>query len=230
MTLRGGYAYFGIAVGAGATVAYGFWPSYFGPLLAGGVERPWIVHLHAAVFGFWIALFVAQAWLASTGRRRAHRRLGRLGAAFGVVVLCAGVAVSLMAPALRVRAGQLPLELASRVVLYNLTDVMSFAIFFVAAILARRRPELHMRLMLSATVALSGAAVGRVIQGRLLYVVVWLAPVLASMLVDVLTTRRVYAVSLGSLAVFAVMYQKVSIISSSVAVTAIGRALMAPFL
>ncbi len=115
-------------------------------------------------------------------------------------------------------------------VLYNLTDVMSFAIFFVAAILARRRPELHMRLMLSATVALSGAAVGRVIQGRLLYVVVWLAPVLASMLVDVLTTRRVYAVSLGSLAVFAVMYQKVSIISSSVAVTAIGRALMAPFL
>lgn len=45
-------AYLGIALFFAGIVTWGFWRSYFDPLLSGTVDRPWIVHLHASVFGF----------------------------------------------------------------------------------------------------------------------------------------------------------------------------------
>ena len=50
-------AYLVIALGVAAMVVAGFWPSYFGPLLHGGADRHWIIHVHAAVFigGSWAA-------------------------------------------------------------------------------------------------------------------------------------------------------------------------------
>src|SRR5262245_57398884 len=32
-----------------AMVIRGFWPSYFGLLMHGGVRRPWLIHLHGAI-------------------------------------------------------------------------------------------------------------------------------------------------------------------------------------
>ena len=64
--------YVGLALLAIAIAAVGFWPSYFGPLLAGGVEKPSFIHLHAAVYVGWLALFLSQATLAATGRTASH--------------------------------------------------------------------------------------------------------------------------------------------------------------
>ena len=43
-----------------AMVVRGFWPSYFGPLLSGGVTRPWIIHMHGVIFVGWMTLLLAQ--------------------------------------------------------------------------------------------------------------------------------------------------------------------------
>jgi len=69
--------YVGVAVLAIAIAAVGFWPTYFGPLLAGGVDKPAIIHFHAAVYVGWLALFLTQATLAATGRTASHMKLGR---------------------------------------------------------------------------------------------------------------------------------------------------------
>src|SRR5687768_8017870 len=42
--------YVGIAVLAIVIAAVGFWRTYFGPLLAGGVDKPAIIHFHAAIY------------------------------------------------------------------------------------------------------------------------------------------------------------------------------------
>jgi hypothetical protein len=49
--------YVGIAMLALAVAAVGFWPTYFGPLLAGTVDKPAIIHVHAAVDVGWLAIF-----------------------------------------------------------------------------------------------------------------------------------------------------------------------------
>ena len=51
-------------------VAVGFWPSYFGALTTGDVDRPWFIHFHAVVYVGWLGLFVAQTLLAAKGRLR----------------------------------------------------------------------------------------------------------------------------------------------------------------
>ena len=42
-----------------AVVVRGFWPTYFGPLLTGrNVARPWVMHLHGAIFSGWMLLLL----------------------------------------------------------------------------------------------------------------------------------------------------------------------------
>jgi hypothetical protein len=224
------WAYFAISLAIAGTVVWGFWPSYFGPLLAGAVTRPWFIHVHATVFLGWVALLIVQASFIAFGKVAQHRRVGRMGAFYGALVFGVGLAVSIAAPALRVRSGVLPERFASLVVLYNLVDILCFGGFFAAALVTRRQPELHKRWILSATIALSGAAVGRVIQDQQLYRVVWLSPLVASMLIDLLTRRRLHVVSLVSLCALLVVSFKVAIIAMSPVWAAVGHTILGLFL
>ena len=56
----------------------GFWPTYFGRLVAGTVPVPSVIHLHAAVLVTWLLLFWRQVGFAASGRIRLHIRLGSL--------------------------------------------------------------------------------------------------------------------------------------------------------
>jgi hypothetical protein len=137
-----------------AIVFWGFWPSYFGPLPGTGLTRPWIFHLHAAVFVGWLVLLLAQASLAAAGRLRMHRRLGALGVAYAALVPALGLMLSFIAPAMHVRSGSWEFDEAAAFMLLPLGDMALFAGFFAAAIAYRVKPELHKRLMLAASVAL----------------------------------------------------------------------------
>ena len=64
----------------------GFWPTYFGPLLAGKAATV-LVHVHAVVFVGWLAMFVTQAALAANGRIALHMHLGPWLFAFGMLSL-----------------------------------------------------------------------------------------------------------------------------------------------
>jgi hypothetical protein len=225
------WLYPAIAVAMVATVIWGFWRSYYDPLIHGEAHRPWIIHLHARVFTAWMLIFVLQTSLPSLGRTDLHRRVGPVAMTYGMVVVVVGIAASILMPASRVTAGQMPLERASLVVLYNLTDILAFGGFIAAAVLLRRRPESHKRLVISAFVALTGAAVGRVLpNGSLLYLIVWLLPLLALIIIDILQTGKLHPVSLISIAVFVAVANKVTILSASSVAPRMGHVLIGPFL
>jgi hypothetical protein len=68
-----------------------------------------------------------------------------------------------------------------------------FASFFVSAIIYRRRPEIHKRLILLATVALLFAAAGRMsFLTPPAAAAVWLSPVFIGITYDAVTRRRVH--------------------------------------
>lgn len=188
----------------------GFWPTYFGPLLAGTLQTLPMIHLHAAVFVGWMLLVIAQAALAATGHRALHIKLGRYGMAYGALVLLVGLATAFTQFAIRIEAGQL--EEARNRLFVPLTDMMVFAPFLAAAWFYRNRPEVHKRLIIVATTILLIAAVHRMAflggrpppVSRLL--LVWLAPIYLSMLYDVLKHRIVHPVYV--LGIAALVYLK----------------------
>ena len=189
--------YVGIAVLAIAIAAVGFWPTYFGPLLAGTVEKPAIIHFHAAVYVGWLAIFLTQATFAATGRVASHMKLGRFAIGYGVLVIAAGLLAGFGMFVLRVRAGEV--AAAQNALLGPLLDMLVFAPMFGAAVYYRRRPELHKRLMIVATTALLIAAVGRMPflgqpRNLLLVHLIWTAPILLAMAHDLWRQRRVHPV------------------------------------
>jgi hypothetical protein len=189
-----------------AIVFVGFWPSYFGQLVHGLPERPWVIHLHGAVFIGWMALLLAQVVLAARGRVRAHQKVGTVGIVYGCIVLVMGLIVSVAAPVLHVRAGEWDINQAAAFLPTPLGDMVVFGSFFGAAVAYRRKPEVHKRLMLLATVALLFAAAGRM---RTIIPVpaalaVWLSPLLIAIAYDAISRRRVHAVYWIGLAILTV--------------------------
>jgi len=207
-------AYFAIALLVAAIVAWGFWKTYYSQISA-RTDLPSIVHLHAAVFSLWVLVLVAQACVVAAGNVRLHRRIGTWAMIYGGIVFAVGLAVSVGAPAVRVRAGQFPLEVGGLVVLYNLTDMVLFGAFLALAFWYRNRPELHKRWIIAASAALCGAALGRVVPGSTpQYLLLWLSPILAMVTVDLWTRGRVHWVPLVSAALLVGAFFKVPLYSA----------------
>jgi hypothetical protein len=190
---RMAYVVVGTLIAAIAVV--GFWRSYFGPLLAGGVDELPLIHFHVAVYVGWLVLVIAQAALAAVGRVDLHVKLGRFGIGYGVVVIVAGLLVAIGMFVVRVRAGAAP-EAIGRL-FGPVLDMVIFAPVFAAAIYHRRRPELHKRLMILATTTLLVAAVGRMrpfLPNGALQQLVWCSPILLAMAFDYTKRRIVHPV------------------------------------
>ena len=191
------WLYVALAVLATAIAAVGFWPTYFGPLVAGTVDKTEIIHFHAVVYVGWLALFLTQATLAATGRVAAHIKLGRFAIGYGVLVIVIGLITAFARFAVRVHAGEAAAAQAQ--LLGPLLDMLVFAPLFAAAIYYRRTPELHKRLMIVATTALLIAAVTRMpVLGsppnRLLLHLIWTAPILLAMAHDFWRQRKVHPI------------------------------------
>jgi hypothetical protein len=227
--MRRSPAYLGIAILFAGIVIWGFWRSYFGPLMTGTADRPWIVHLHAAVFVGWVLLLIAQAALASAGNVRLHRQVGVAGMTYGAFVFLIGVMVSVGAPALRVRAGDFPLEVGGMVAILSLADLLLFGAFLALAFVYRWQSHVHKQWIIAATAALGGAAVGRVLKtDSLPYLLVWLSPVLAIIAIDLMSRRRLSAVPFVSGSLIVVSFFKVPLLAAPIW-NEIGRALVGPF-
>lgn len=221
--------YLGVTLVLIAMVIVGFWPSYFGPLTRGGVTRPLVVHLHGAVFIGWMVLLLAQVSLVATGRVRLHRKVGTFGIGYGALVLVMGLVVSFAAPALHVRAGEWTMEKAAGFLLLPLVDMVLFGGFFGAAVAYRRQPEIHKRLILAATIALTFAAIARMsFASPLVFLLVWLSPILAAMAFDVWTRGRVHPVHYISAGAFGVAFVRIFFMDSG-GWQKVGRYLLSPF-
>ncbi len=180
----------------------GFWPTYFGPLLSGTLQKVPIIHLHAVVYSGWLALFITQAVLAARGRIALHMKIGRFGMLYGVLVILVGLATAFSQFGSRIGAGKL--AEAQGMLFGPFTDMLVFAPFLAAAWIYRRRPEIHKRLITVATTMLLIAAVSRMppfrdgltVSDYPLYLAVWLSPIYTAMLYDWFKRRIVHPVYL----------------------------------
>jgi hypothetical protein len=175
-----------------AIVVVGFWPSYFGPMLRGNITRPWIIQLHGIVYVGWMALLIAQVVLVAAGRTRTHRRLGEFGIWYGWLVLTMGSIVSFAAPLIHLARGEWDMDRAAGFLIIPLGDMLLFGVFFGGAVAFRRRPEIHKRLIVLATVALLFAAIARIsfTQSTPLLLLIWLSPILIAIAQQALMHRR----------------------------------------
>jgi len=119
-----------------------------------------LVRFHAVIMTAWITLFATQTWLVSSKRVKLHMKLGWAGVGLAVLVLLTGYYVALGALEHQTpgdRGGIPPLAF----LIVPLADLALFVVFFGGAILWRRKPANHKRLMLLSAANFLPPAVAR---------------------------------------------------------------------
>jgi len=142
-----------------AVVVYGFSHTIDQNLLHPTIPRPRLLYFHVAVFAGWLVFFTLQSVLVRTRNVRIHRTLGWFGVGLGALIPIVGVATALTMT--RFNMAQLHATNAAVALIIPMWDMVAFTAVFVPAVLWRKKPEFHRRLMLAATCILTAAAWGR---------------------------------------------------------------------
>lgn len=146
------------AVAAAIIVFVGFSPTFF---LRGGEPPPLtpLVVLHGVVFSGWMIAYALQAALVASRKRELHKTLGYVFTGLGVAMILLGMKTAIEA----VRRGSGgTADLDPRVfMVIPFFDFVLFAGFLWAGYYWRRSAEAHKRLMLLATIDVSGPAIAR---------------------------------------------------------------------
>ncbi|HEX5044573.1 MAG TPA: hypothetical protein VFV75_16840 [Candidatus Polarisedimenticolaceae bacterium] len=193
--------YGGMAIALALTVFAGFAATYYLPVVTGrpkvtlsGAPFTTLVHVHAALFTTWVVFFIVQTALVARRRVALHRRMGVTGAVLAGAMVVAGTILAVEAAGRGAAPpGMDPLAFLA----IPIFDMVLFTTFMAAALVRRRDPEWHKRLMLMAYISITVAAVAR------LPGVIALGPpgffgltfvfVIVAGLYDLLTRRRVHA-------------------------------------
>jgi hypothetical protein len=201
----------------GLIAVFGFWPTYFGPLVTGTIAQPLLIHIHATVFTGWLVLFLTQAVLAATKQVTWHLRLGKIGIGYGALLIVVGLITGAL------RSSRLPLGGPAEDLLFAATaDMIVFAGFFTAAIAYRRKPQVHKRLMMVAANMLLIAAVARMTfippppAGLPLFFAIWFLPLISAMAYDWWSRRRIHTVYFIGVAAFVVRILAIAIHNTDV--------------
>jgi hypothetical protein len=119
---------------------------------------PPFLAVHGAVFAAWMLLFIAQPALIAAGAKGVHRRLGWLGVALAVAMTGLGGYAILFG----LWSGQLPPFYPHGLFLVRgMLGLATFVGLVIAAIVNRRKPEWHSRLLLCATIVVTLPALER---------------------------------------------------------------------
>lgn len=150
--------FFKLAVAIAITIVGSF--SLHFALGRSSLAVPAVYHLHGLAYMGWVAIFVAQHWLAASGRVAAHRRLGRLAMAWVVLLVVMGVAITVAV----IQRGTAPFFFVPQHFLVaNPLTLMTFVGLVMAAVAMRRHSDWHRRLHLCAMVMILGPAFGRLL-------------------------------------------------------------------
>jgi hypothetical protein len=146
-------------------VIAGFAPTLYLRPLFDVPPIPAYLYVHGIILTLWFVWLFGQSYLVAVGRTNVHRRLGVFGALTAAVV----VITSLMAQfekAPRLRAIGLNMEarlgMDSGLFWNNIGSLLIFSVFVTTAILMRYRPAVHKRLMLIASAVMLSPAFGRI--------------------------------------------------------------------
>lgn len=138
-----------------------FWPLY--------LSRPWVgidayTHVHALLGMAWMCMLVVQPALVYTGRRRAHRALGRVAVFVAPAFVVSGVLLA------HYRLGRMAEAVFAREGVYVYLPLSVALLFAVAAGLGvywRRSSGVHARFMASTALLLIDPVLGRLLFFRL---------------------------------------------------------------
>jgi hypothetical protein len=199
----GNYFYLFMSLLIATVIVYGFSFTIDQNLLHPAVPRPWLLYLHAAVFSSWLVFFILQSTLVRSRRVEWHRRIGQCGVALGALIPIVGISTAVVMG--RFNTVRLHATHAESDLIIPLFDMLCFMGTFPLAVYWRKKPELHRRLMLVATCALTAAAFGRfperVLPPYLFYGGVDLL-ILLGVVRDFFVTRAIHRVYLFSLPLF----------------------------
>ena len=133
-----------------AAALIGFSTTYLIPMARQSFSAPLIVHFHGLLCVTWLLLFIVQCMLVRHTGTRLHRRIGIIGLPIAIGILISGVMVGRWTVTRDLSATG---QTAISVILGTITTLTWFLFFVTAAIILRRKPDWHKRLMLLATVA-----------------------------------------------------------------------------
>ena len=120
---------------------------------------------HGATFFCWLLIFLAQARLIANRRVRLHQRTGWAAGLFAVLMVCLAYPTCLeMVRRGYDLSGDLKAERdPAYLVIFPLGDLLLFSVLLAAAIIFRRRREIHRTLILFANIALMPAPLSHLI-------------------------------------------------------------------
>jgi hypothetical protein len=151
--------YVGISIVVATTVFTGFARTYFLKSYFGSPPLIPLLHLHGIVFTSWIVLLLTQTTLVAANRTDVHRRLGIVGGVIAVMIVVVGT----MTTIIRAKQGAAPPGGPPPLVFLAipLFDMLIFSSLVTAGFYFRRRPDVHKRLMVLATISILAAAIAR---------------------------------------------------------------------
>jgi hypothetical protein len=201
--------FFIMALAIAATVVPAFWLQHHAGFSSFGA--PWWVHVHAVTFMGWVGFYLVQNTLVWRGDVAQHQWLGRIGAGYVVWMVLVGL---VLVPMTLAHHRTPPFFTPAFFLALDWTNILFFGGLIVAALINRHRSDWHRRLMLCATVCVMAPAWGRliVLSGHQMTapvnIAVLLPYVVAGMLFDLATRRRIHPAYLwgfGTLVAMAVV-------------------------
>ena len=139
-----------------AVVVFGFAQSYFLPGMVFAKLPNALVHIHGALFVSWIFLLVLQNFLIATKKIKWHITLGILGMILPPLMGVFGVLT--VFDSIRRNGTGIPTQL---LIVGDFGELAVFLVLVAWAMIVRRSPAAHKRLMILATMALTGPAINR---------------------------------------------------------------------
>lgn len=139
-----------------AVVVVGFAHSYFIPGMVFAKLPSALVHIHGALFVSWIFLLVLQNFLVAAHKIKWHITLGILGVILPPLMVIFGVLTVFDS----IRRNGTPIA-PQLLIAGNFEELLVFLALIAWAMLARRSPATHKRLMIFGTIAILPPAVNR---------------------------------------------------------------------
>jgi hypothetical protein len=208
LTGRGGlvdkYFYFAMSLVVAAIVVWGFSHTVDQNLFHAAVPRPLLLWFHGGAFSAWVLFFIFQSALVRTRNVKWHRFFGWFGLGLAAVMVPLGVATSIVMGRFDIHTLHAPGVDAFMIDPWY--DMVAFAALFSLAVLWRKKPEFHRRLIFIATCGLLDAAFGRIdyIFNHNLYFWCLDGVILLGVLRDLVVNGRIHKVYLVTLPVLIV--------------------------
>jgi uncharacterized membrane protein YozB (DUF420 family) len=184
---------------------------------ADAMPLPGYVHVHGAAMTAWFVLLLVQSLLIAKGRRSIHRRMGIAGVIVAIVMTVLNPFVAVRGVPRGLAAG-LPIEFVAIVLIADFSAMAVFAVLAGLAIVWRRDPEAHSRMLLLASIAVMPAAMGRLSINTGIQLLGDTIQILLPLLVvahDRIVAKRIHSASIwGSAAVIGMLPFNIAVANS----------------